>query len=75
MPGDPTIYDDRGFEKVIDIALMAEMCKTNAALRGALQDLYDDVTEYVRINNLHNSDGSLATTHALRRARAALDNT
>ena len=41
-------------------------------LRAALLDLVSDCEEYARINNLHNSDGSPATNHAMRRARAAL---
>ena len=45
---------------------------TIASLRAALDDLVSDCDEYSRINNLHNADGSPATNHAMRRARAAL---
>ena len=38
----------------------------------ALKALADECAEYVRINNLHSNDGSPATTHSMRRARAAL---
>ena len=41
-------------------------------LREALEDLVSDCEEYVRINNLHNADGSPASNHAMRRAREAL---
>lgn len=37
-------------------------------LLGALKDLLSDCEEYARINNLHNSDGSPATHHSMRRA-------
>ena len=41
-------------------------------LYEALQQLSDECDEYVRINNLHNGDGTPATTHSMLRARAAL---
>lgn len=41
-------------------------------LLAALALLVADCAEYARINNLHNSDGSPATNHAMRQARAAL---
>lgn len=43
-------------------------------LLAALKELYEDCVEYCRINNLFNNDGGPATNHAMRRAKAALDN-
>jgi len=51
---------------------MAEAADEIERLRAALWDLVSDCEEYVRINKLHNNDGSPATNHAMRRARAAL---
>jgi hypothetical protein len=68
------IFDSRG-------SVIAEAVRDKATARvvaaapdmlGALKDLHADCVEYARINNLHNSDGSPATHHAMRRAAAAI---
>ena len=37
-----------------------------------LTELYEDCVEYVKINNLHSSNGGPASNHAMRRAAAYL---
>lgn len=44
----------------------------NARLREALEHLVLDNEDYVRINKLHNADGTPAITFSMRQARAAL---
>ncbi len=49
------------------------MTDIKAELLGALIDLHDDCVEYCRINHLHSDKGGPATTHAMRRAAAAIE--
>ncbi|TJW49396.1 MAG: hypothetical protein E5X65_33905 [Mesorhizobium sp.] len=56
-----------------------ELCEANARLIAAAPDMLSalksilaDCEEYSRINNLHNSDGTPATNHSMRLARAAI---
>lgn len=49
-----------------------ETLEQYAEMLAALKDLHADCVEYARINNLHNSDGSPATHHSMRRAAAAV---
>ena len=50
----------------------AQLIAAAPELYEALQQLADECDEYVRINNLHNGDGTPATTHSMLQARAAL---
>lgn len=50
----------------------AQLIEAYPDLYEALESLLNDCEEYVRINNLHDDDGSPANTHSTRRARAAL---
>jgi hypothetical protein len=60
-------------QKMVTGPLLDEAADEIDRLRAALLELVSDCEEYARINNLHNSDGSPATNHAMRRARAALE--
>jgi hypothetical protein len=68
------IFESHGFvvaEAIRDRAT-ARLIAAAPELLAALKDLHADCVEYARINNLHNSDGSPATHHSMRRAAAII---
>jgi hypothetical protein len=67
-----SLWEDDGPEAQARKKADARLIATAPEMADALQALVDECAEYVLLNNLHGSDGSPATTHSMRRARAAL---